>query len=94
MNLIPLLPPERHRVTQPAQYKGSDANVWREGFNSCRSKTISSLPAIEQAVRDAVLEEVMAIIKIHFPYNYLCCDDEYCGKEKQEEILKVIASLK
>jgi hypothetical protein len=25
---------KRKYVTQPAKYKGSDANVWREGYNS------------------------------------------------------------
>ena len=30
-----MLVEKRKYVTQPAEYKGSNANVWREGFNQC-----------------------------------------------------------
>jgi len=30
-----------HVVTQPASYKGSDANVWREGYNQAIDKCLA-----------------------------------------------------
>jgi len=39
-----------HVVTQPAEYKGSDANVWREGVNQ----------AIDACIALAKAEEVVA----------------------------------
>lgn len=34
---------ERKYVSQPAEYNGSDANVWRDGFNSARSQFLENI---------------------------------------------------
>jgi hypothetical protein len=89
MNLIPLLPEEKDFNKPPLIGYGAP---YEEGFNACLTQSIQALPAIEQAVRDAVLEEVKTTLLKDLEWHNSGIEKN--GRQVKLDAIEIIDSLK